>query len=129
MSNAQQEEQDLIIQDEGFVRLLTLNRPHRRNALSEQLKMKLMNAILDAEEDPGIRVLVITGAGEDAFCSGGDLKNINQNDQAGVKYRTPMNRVERNIFEFIYEVKKPVIAAINGSAVAGGFELALACDL
>ena len=129
MSEFQEELEDLIIEHEEFIRILRINRPHRRNALSEALKMKMMNAILDAEEDPEVRVLVITGTGEDAFCAGADLKNMHHNDQAGIKFRTPMNRVERNIFELVYETKKPVIAAINGSAVAGGFELALACNL
>ena len=129
MTANQQDDNELIIQDQAHVRLFTINRPHRRNALSDALKVKMMDAILEAEEDPEIRVLVITGAGEDAFCAGADLKNMNQNDQAGLKYRTPMNRVERNLFELVYETKKPVIAAINGSAVAGGFELALACNL
>jgi enoyl-CoA hydratase/carnithine racemase len=124
-----QDENEFLIQDHGFVRLFTINRPHRRNALSDTLKVQMMDAILDAEEDPAIRVLVLTGAGEDAFCAGADLKNMNKNDQAGLKYRTPMNRVERNLFELVYETKKPVIASINGSAVAGGFELALACNL
>jgi enoyl-CoA hydratase len=129
MTTNQVDENDLLIEDDGFVRLLTINRPERRNALSDALKIKMMDAILTADEDPDIRVIVITGMGEDAFCAGADLKNMNQNDQAGHKYRTPMNRVERNLFELVYETKKPVIAAINGSAVAGGFELALACNL
>ena len=106
MSEPQEELDELIIEHEEFIRILTINRPHRRNALSEALKMKMMNAILDAEEDSAVRVLVITGTGEDAFCAGADLKNIHQNDQVGIKFRTPMNRVERNIFELVYETKK-----------------------
>lgn len=125
----EQDDQELMIQDDGFVRVLRMNRPARRNALSESLKMKMMNTILDTEEDPQIRVIVITGTGDDAFCAGADLKNMHQDNQSGKKFRTPMNRLERNIFELVYETKKPVIAAINGSAVAGGFELALACNL
>lgn len=123
------EENDLMIHDEGAVRVFTIHRPQRRNALSEALKVKFMNAILAAEEDEQIRVMLITGAGEQAFCAGADLKNMHQNDTLGVKFRTPMSRLERNIFEVVFETKKPVIAALNGSAVAGGFELAMACNL
>ena len=75
-----QDENEFLIQDHGFVRLFTINRPHRRNALSDTLKVQMMNAILDAEEDPAIRVLVLTGAGEDAFCAGADLKNMNKTE-------------------------------------------------
>ena len=129
MTNNEQTDDELIIEDDGFIRILRMNRPQRRNALSESLKMQMMNAILDAEDDDAIRVLMITGTGKDAFCAGADLKNMHQNDQAGIAFRTPMRRLERNLFEVVYETKKPTIAAINGSAVAGGFELALACNL
>jgi len=129
MTNNGQIDDELIIKDDGFIRVLQMNRPQRRNALSESLKIQMMNAVLDAEEDEGIRVLIITGTGNDAFCAGADLKNMHQNDQAGIAFRTPMRRLERNLFEVVYETKKPTIAAINGSAVAGGFELALACNL
>ena len=129
MTNNGQIDYELIIKDDGFIRVLQMNRPQRRNALSESLKIQMMNAVLDAEEDEGIRVLIITGTGNDAFCAGADLKNMHQNDQAGIAFRTPMRRLERNLFEVVYETKKPTIAAINGSAVAGGFELALACNL
>jgi len=122
-------EQELITSNDGFVRVLTLNRPARRNALSESLKAKLIESFLDAEEDDSVRVLVITGAGDAAFCAGADLKEMNSADSKGLKFRTPMNRVERNVFEVLLEVKKPTIAALNASAVAGGFELAIACDL
>jgi len=120
---------ELLISQEGFVRTLQLNRPDRRNALSESLKAALISEILSADEDDSVRVLVLTGTGEQAFCAGADLKDMRQGDQAGRQFRSPMSRVERNIFEVALEFKKPLIGALNGSAVAGGFELALACDL
>jgi enoyl-CoA hydratase len=122
-------EQELLIANHGHIRLLTLNRPHRRNALNESLKNTLINEILNAEEDDYVRVIVLSGAGDAAFCSGADLKEMNEKDKEGVQFRTPMNRLERNVFEVVLECKKPTIAALNASAVAGGFELSLACDL
>jgi enoyl-CoA hydratase/carnithine racemase len=120
---------ELLIAQEGFVRTLQLNRPERRNALSEALKAALISELLRADEDESVRVLVLTGSGESAFCSGADLKDMREGDQQGKTFRSPMSRVERNLFEVAMEFKKPLIAALNGSAVAGGFELALACDL
>jgi len=120
--------EELLINDHGHVRVLTLNRPERKNALSDTLKQAIIEAMLEAEDDSLVRVIVLTGTG-DVFCSGADLKNMRSNDEQGVRFRTPMNRPERNVYEVVLESKKPVIAALNGSAVAGGFELSLACDL
>ena len=122
-------EAELVIADEGYVRVLRLNRPERRNALSASLTRALAEAALDADEDPNVRVIVFTGTGEAAFCAGADLKDMGENDRRGGRYRPPMSRFERQVFEVVLDLKKPTIAALNGSAVAGGFELALACDL
>lgn len=122
-------DRELLIENYGHVRLLTLNRPDRRNALSRALIAALSEALIDADETDEVRVVVLTGAGERAFCAGADLKDMRGQDDAGSRYRSPMARVERSVFEIVSEMKKPTVAAINGSAVAGGFELALACDL
>lgn len=122
---------DLLITTEGGVRLLTLNRPERRNALSISLRKALSEAALDADDDDddSVRVIVITGSGDKAFSAGADIKEMADNDSSGKKFRGPMSGVERSVFDVISELKKPTIAAINGTAVAGGFELALACDM
>jgi enoyl-CoA hydratase len=119
---------ELLIETNGYVRLLTLNRPERRNALSNALAVTLSEALLSADEDDSIRVVVLTGVG-DVFCAGADLKDMRAGDDSQQKFRPPMGQVHRNVFEVTLETKKPVIAALNGTAVAGGFELALACDL
>ena len=107
---------------------LTLNRPERRNALSAALRNTLSEALLSADEDESVRVVVLTGTGEQAFCAGADLKEMREGDESQQMFRPPMGQVERSVFEVTLETKKPVIAALNGSAIAGGFELALACD-
>jgi enoyl-CoA hydratase len=123
------EADELLVRDDGHIRTLTLNRPERSNALSESLSRRLVVELFRAAEDRQVRVIVLTGAGERTFCGGADLKEIAEGDRAGESYRPPMQRPERNVFEVVTETYKPTIAALNGHAVAGGFELALACDI
>lgn len=120
---------ELLVQDEGHIRVLTLNRPERANALSQSLIRSLIDEVVRADEDPDVRVIVFTGAGERAFCAGFDLKDIQQRDAAGQRYQLPMRTPYRNPFEVVLECNTPTIAAINGAAVGGGMELAAACDL
>ncbi len=108
--------------------LLTLNRPERRNAMSNALAAALREAILEADADPAVSLVAITGAGS-SFCSGADLKDARATDDSGGRYRGPLNRQERSPFEVMIDAKKPLMAIINGPAVAGGCELALACDV
>ncbi len=118
----------LTIADHGRVRLLTMNRPERRNALSKALKTALIEAIIDADFDRSVTVLAITGAGT-AFCAGVDLKDAREADEDGGRYRGPLAEAERTLFETMIDSKKPILGILNGPAVAGGCELALACDL
>jgi enoyl-CoA hydratase len=110
------------------VRLLTLNRPDRRNAMSKALASALRAAIIAADVDPDVSVVAITGAGK-AFCSGVDLKDARAIDEAGQRYRGPLHEPERSLTEVIIDSRKPLMAIVNGPAIAGGCELALACDL
>ena len=123
------DDDELLLSDDGPVRTLTLNRPARSNALSESLQHRLRDELIRAAEDPEVWVIVLTGAGERTFCGGVDVKEMNAADRAGRGYRPPMQRPERNVFEVLTETYKPTIAALNGHAVAAGFELALACDI
>ena len=120
---------EYLSETRDHVRLLTINRPERRNALSRSLSGALVEELLQAVEDPEVRVIVLTGTGDRAFCAGADLKDMREGDQAGARFRAPMNHPERQLFEVVTETFKPVIAALNGAAVAGGFELALSCDI
>ena len=118
----------LIVETRGHVRVLTLDRPERRNALSSPLQADLVEQLLGCAEDAHVRAIVLTGNGP-AFCAGFDLKEIRERDQRGERFRPPMSRPGRSLFEVVTETPVPIVAALQGAAVAGGFELALACDL
>ena len=120
---------EFIVETEGHVRVLTINRPHRRNALTPELQSAMSAAFIEADEDPNIRAVVLTGVGDAAFCAGGDLKERKKVVDEGKSLRYRMHTLERFGLEVIWETYKPTIAALNGAAVAGGFERALACDL
>ncbi|MCW2695465.1 MAG: caiD [Modestobacter sp.] len=125
---AQRSDAGLVTETRGHLRLLTLDRPERRNALSSALQADLVDELLACSSDPRVRAVVLTGNGP-AFCAGFDLKEIREADRRGEPFRPPMARPGRNLFEVVTETQVPVVAALTGHAVAGGFELALACDL
>lgn len=104
------------------VALVTLNRPEAMNALSFALRNELCAAIADLSADDDVGAVILTGAGERAFSAGLDLKELGSGDpNARAAASDPISLIET--------CRKPVIGAINGVAVTGGFELALACDI
>lgn len=108
--------------DHGAVRLLTLNRPQARNALSAELFEALHAALLAADDDADVRAVVLTGA-DPAFCAGVDLK---QAQQLGREYFARFDK--HDCMAAIAALRTPIIGAINGPTFTGGLEIALACD-
>lgn len=107
---------------------VTIDRQERRNALNQALFDGLVEVFDRCDRDPGIWVVMVTGAGDEAFSAGRDLKELAERD-ASQGPHSPMKGPSRNLFESAWECCKPMVAAINGWAVGGGMELALACDL
>lgn len=122
-------ENGLSVEVVDHVAHVVLDRPDRLNALSTRLMTDLVNAFDSLSRDPDTRVVLITGAGDRAFSAGVDLKEAHGDDQDERMARMPMGGPERNMFEVILECAKPVVAALNGVAVGGGCEIALACDI
>lgn len=114
----------LTIDIKDGVALVTLNRPQSMNALSAELRASLTAQFAALNDNPEVIVAVLTGAGERAFCAGLDLKELGAGASIGATVEDPNDPVSvLNRFE------KPLIGAINGVAITGGFELALACDV
>jgi len=110
---------------EGKIAIFTINRPEMRNCMSPQALQELHEAMVDFRDDPELWVGIITGAGEKAFCAGADIKEQlpfmkEHCDQPWATPATPMRGLD---------IWKPLIAAINGVALGGGMEIALACDI
>lgn len=116
----------LLIRREGAAAVLMLNRPEARNALNEDVLRLLLHAAGAAAEDDSVRALVITGAGDRAFCAGADIRGMRTMTEAEARRWTELGH---DVFRAVETLNKPVIAAVNGMAVGGGCELALACDL
>ncbi|MGI9189221.1 MAG: enoyl-CoA hydratase/isomerase family protein [Longimicrobiaceae bacterium] len=115
----------LRVESENGVAIVTIDRPEKRNALNAAVRRELLEALDALREDGDARVLVITGAGEKAFVAGADIGEFAE--------RTPLEQrgamSGRRVFDEVAAYPKPVIAMVNGYALGGGCELALACDL
>lgn len=105
--------------------IVTLNRPEQLNSLNRTVLEELMTAVKSCEHNAQVRVVVLTGAGEKAFCAGADIKAMNDMDFAGAD---EFSRLGHQCMSAIENLGKPVIGMVNGFALGGGFELALACD-
>jgi enoyl-CoA hydratase/carnithine racemase len=115
----------LLVEAVGSARVVTLNRPERRNAVNHQMMRDLAAVLIEAEGDAASRSVIITG-GRDFFSAGRDLKEASQSSPAE---REEAKRAWRRVTDTIESLKRPVVAAIEGHCLTGGLELALACDL
>jgi enoyl-CoA hydratase/carnithine racemase len=119
---------ELLIEDRGGVRVLTMNRPDKRNALNMALSEALLAGLRAAEADDSVRSIVLTGAGA-AFCAGADLtefRDLTPDNAALVERRSELTM---NLHRIFSRLSKPVVSAINGAAMGGGAGLALAGDV
>lgn len=115
----------VTIERDGPVAVVTMNRPEAMNALSGALRAELAAAMVEVNADPSVDAVVLTGAGERAFTAGLDLKELGTAGLGAANASEPA----ANPVKAIEQCRKPVIGAINGVAITGGFEVALACDI
>jgi len=124
--------EDLLVARQDGVLVLTMNRPEAMNALSQPMGEAMRAALRDAEVDEAIGCVVLTGAGDRAFCAGGDVKGM------AARAGEPAPSMERQVQELkrrievsrlLHELPKPTIAMVNGVAAGAGLSLALACDM
>jgi methylglutaconyl-CoA hydratase len=114
--------------DVAGIARITLNRPEKRNALSPELIAELSAALADSARDANVRVVILTGAGQD-FCSGADLAAFDRAAEAGVLDHLETARALADVLLQMRRHPRPIIAAVRGRALAGGCGLATACDL
>ncbi len=117
---------NLLLERDAAVAILTLNRPKVLNALNSQTLSELANAMAACKDDAGVRAIVLTGAGDKSFVAGADINELAALSPVEGKEHA---RRGQQIFDAIEQLGKPVIAAINGFALGGGCELAMACTL
>lgn len=116
----------LIYEKKENIGILTINRPEKMNAISQELTKELGQLLGEIENDTDLRVLIITGAGDKAFVAGADIKELIDRD--AIKGRR-VSRERQELFSCIENLSVPVIAAVNGYALGGGLELAMACSI
>jgi len=119
--------EDVLYQAASGVARVTINRPERRNAMSYGVMSGLRDAMARARSDDAVRVVVLTGAGDKAFCAGADLTGIAEN--AGAAAAHDGRGLLADLFRDMWSLGKPILARVRGYALAGGFGLACACDM
>src|SRR3989442_1023432 len=117
---------NLLLEREGAVAIVTINRPKVLNALNARTLDELRRVVLDLEHDDGFRVVIVTGAGEKSFVAGADINELAVQTPTGGR---ELALTGQHVLDTIESMGKPVIAAINGYALGGGCELAMACTL
>lgn len=122
---------DTLLTDlEDGLLVITMNRPERRNALNGEMTLALRDAAVKAAYDPAVRAVLLKGAGG-YFCVGGDVKAMHEGQGAELSDGERMHglRDRMNVSQYLHDMPKPTIAAIEGSAAGAGLSLALACDI
>jgi enoyl-CoA hydratase len=117
---------NLLLERDGAIAIVTINRPKVLNALNSQTVDELRRVMLDVKRDDAVRAIVLTGAGEKSFVAGADINELALQTPTGGREHALTGQ---HVFDLIENLGKPVIAAINGFALGGGCELAMACTL
>ncbi len=115
--------EQILVEHDGFVATITLNRPEKLNAVTQEMSNELTRLANAMNDDDSVRVVILTGAGERSFSAGSDIRSLD-------RYGTPWefrNRVD--YCDALRELRKPIIAAVNGFAFGGGLETAMICDV
>jgi len=118
--------QDILVETEGRIRTVTLNRPEVLNALREKTILELESVLDELENEARIRVLIVTGSGDRAFCAGGDVKAL---EKMTSREAEAFARTAHRILDKMERLHQPIIAAVNGYALGAGCDLVAACDL
>ena len=118
----------ILVKRDGHVARVVINRPNRRNALSFAAWQSLAAAFDNLGADPDVRVVVLTGAGERAFCAGNDISEFAEKRSTAAQIET-YDAALSHAYQVIRDFEKPIIARVRGFAVGGGFELMQLCDL
>jgi enoyl-CoA hydratase/carnithine racemase len=114
---------DVLFEVDGHVAIITLNRPQKLNAVTPEMADAIVAAVKECNDSDTIRCVIVTGAGEKAFCAGSDIRELDT-------YETPWQfRNRPDYCDAIRQLSKPSIAAVNGYAFGGGLETAMSCDI
>lgn len=118
---------NLLIENSGTTRQITINRPEKLNALNKATIQELSEALTEASQNNTVKAIIITGSGEKAFVAGADISEFNNYSVEEGKDLAANG--QKILFDLIEQLNKPVIAAVNGFALGGGLELAMSCHI
>ena len=119
--------QNIVTEYGDYTGFITINRPKKLNALNKATIKELHDAFKEMDSEEAVRVIIITGSGEKAFVAGADISEFSDFDKAQGKELA--RKGQKKLFDFVAELSTPVIAAVNGFALGGGLELAMACHI